>query len=52
VIETNILKEFLGFKKFILVYTENAILFLIKVKAQDLKGVYERFEGFDKNNFI
>lgn len=51
-IETNILKEFLGFKKFILVYTENAILFLIKVKAQDLKGVYERFEGFDKNNFI
>ncbi|HFK5507342.1 mannose-1-phosphate guanylyltransferase [Elizabethkingia anophelis] len=48
VIGTNIHTEFLGLKKCILVYTNDAILILKKEKAQDVKKVYEKLE---QNNF-
>lgn len=46
-IGTDVHTEFLGMKKCILVYTEDAILILKKEKAQDVKKVYEKLE---KNN--
>lgn len=47
VIGTAIHTEFLGLKKCILVYTNDAILILKKEKAQEVKKVYEKLE---KNN--
>lgn len=44
VIGTDLHTEFLGLKKCILVYTEDAILVLKKEKAQDVKGIYERID--------
>ncbi|MFB9120868.1 mannose-1-phosphate guanylyltransferase [Bergeyella porcorum] len=44
VIGTDIHTEFLGFKKSILVFTNDAILILKKEKAQDVKGIYEKLE--------
>lgn len=44
VIGTDIHTEFLGFKKSILVVTQDAILVLKKEKSQDVKKIYENIE--------
>lgn len=44
VIGTKIHTEFLGVKKCILVFTDDAILVLKRDKAQDVKNIYERLE--------
>jgi len=48
VIGSEIHTEFLGFKKCILVITNDAILVLNKEKAQDVKNVYEKLENNTK----
>ncbi|MDM1042795.1 MULTISPECIES: mannose-1-phosphate guanylyltransferase [Empedobacter] len=46
VIGSDLHTEFLGFKKSILVITDDAILVLKKEKAQDVKGIYENLSHY------
>ena len=49
VIGSKIHTEFLGFKKSILVMTQDAILVLKKEKAQEVKAIYEKLEKEDNS---